>query len=151
MSSIKHSHTFRIDQPVEILFPLFSAEGETLWVPEWEYTNIILEEGAEPDEKGPATPLYFASDRGHVKVAAVLIKNGADVNNLSVFGTPLQIAARKGHIEIVALLLKNGADPNLPGGEEHRTALHEAAYKGSPDIASMLLEHWHGCERPRAL
>ncbi len=41
MSSIKHSRCFRIDQRIEILFPLFSAEGEKLWVPGWDYENIM--------------------------------------------------------------------------------------------------------------
>ena len=41
MSIIKHTADFRIDQPIEILFPLFSAEGEKLWVPGWDYENIV--------------------------------------------------------------------------------------------------------------
>ena len=41
MESIKHTAGFQIDQPIEILFPLFSAEGEKLWVPGWEYENIM--------------------------------------------------------------------------------------------------------------
>jgi len=30
-----------IDQPIALLFPLFSAEGEKLWVPGWDYVNIM--------------------------------------------------------------------------------------------------------------
>ena len=41
MNSIKHSKKFKINQPIEILFPLFSAEGEKLWVPGWDYINIM--------------------------------------------------------------------------------------------------------------
>ncbi|MEN8211588.1 MAG: hypothetical protein ABFR31_07700 [Thermodesulfobacteriota bacterium] len=41
MSTIKHTEKFKINQPVEILFPLFSAEGEKLWVPGWDYENIM--------------------------------------------------------------------------------------------------------------
>ena len=41
MNSVKHSEKFRIDQPIETLFPLFSAEGEKLWVPGWDYMNIM--------------------------------------------------------------------------------------------------------------
>jgi len=41
VSTIKHTVDFKIDQPVEILFPLFSAEGEKLWVPDWDYENIM--------------------------------------------------------------------------------------------------------------
>ena len=41
MSNVKHSKKFSINQPIEILFPLFSAEGEKLWVPDWDYENIM--------------------------------------------------------------------------------------------------------------
>ena len=102
--------------------------------------KTLLDDGIDPDEEGVATPLYFASDRGFLEVVSLLVSAGADVNRLSKWGSPLQIAARKGHEEIVALLLKNGADPSLPGGEHRRTALHEAAWHGSPTIAKLLLD-----------
>ena len=41
MNRIRHSKSFQIDQPVDMLFPLFSAEGEKLWVPGWDYENIM--------------------------------------------------------------------------------------------------------------
>lgn len=41
MDRVKHTETFQLDQPVDILFPLFSAEGEKLWVPGWDYQNIM--------------------------------------------------------------------------------------------------------------
>jgi len=41
MQRAKYTENFRISQPVEILFPLFSAEGEKHWVPGWDYKNIM--------------------------------------------------------------------------------------------------------------
>jgi len=41
MKSVKHTAGFEISQPAADLFPLFSPEGETLWVPEWDYENIM--------------------------------------------------------------------------------------------------------------
>lgn len=41
MNSIKHTPGFDIAQPVEDVFPLFSPEGEELWVPGWEYENVM--------------------------------------------------------------------------------------------------------------
>lgn len=41
MSTIKHTKEFLINQPIDIVFPLFSAEGEKLWVPDWDYENIM--------------------------------------------------------------------------------------------------------------
>ena len=39
--SISHTAAFAINQPAETLFPLFSPEGERLWVPGWEYENLM--------------------------------------------------------------------------------------------------------------
>jgi hypothetical protein len=41
MNTIKHTAAFEIDQPIDKLFSLFSAEGEKLWVPGWDYENIM--------------------------------------------------------------------------------------------------------------
>ena len=41
MDFIEHTAGFEIAQPVEDLFPLFSPEGEKLWVPGWDYENIM--------------------------------------------------------------------------------------------------------------
>lgn len=49
MSTVTHSKKFRMNQPIEILFPLFSAEGEKLWVPGWDYKNIMGSTGLHED------------------------------------------------------------------------------------------------------
>jgi hypothetical protein len=41
MSTVKRTFDFKIGQPIDMLFPLFSAEGERLWVPGWDYENIM--------------------------------------------------------------------------------------------------------------
>jgi hypothetical protein len=41
MSTVRHTASFKIQEPVNVLFPLFSAEGEKLWVPGWDYENIM--------------------------------------------------------------------------------------------------------------
>ena len=41
MKSITHTKTFEIAQPVEKMFPLFTPEGEKLWVPDWDYKNLM--------------------------------------------------------------------------------------------------------------
>jgi hypothetical protein len=40
VNSVSRKEKFRIEQPAAVLFPLFSAEGEKLWVPGWDYQNI---------------------------------------------------------------------------------------------------------------
>lgn len=41
MSTIKHQASFEINRSAKELFPLFSAEGEKLWVPSWDYENVM--------------------------------------------------------------------------------------------------------------
>ncbi|MFC2026769.1 hypothetical protein ACFLUX_02205 [Chloroflexota bacterium] len=41
MTTIKHQTSFEINRSAKELFPLFSAEGEKLWVPGWDYENIM--------------------------------------------------------------------------------------------------------------
>ena len=41
MSTIKHQTSFKIRHSAEDVFPLFSAEGEKLWIPGWDYENIM--------------------------------------------------------------------------------------------------------------
>jgi hypothetical protein len=39
--SVSYTAGFEMDRTAETLFPLFSPEGEKLWVPGWEYENIM--------------------------------------------------------------------------------------------------------------
>ena len=41
MSKIKQQTSFKVHQSAEVLFPLFSAEGEKHWVPGWDYENVM--------------------------------------------------------------------------------------------------------------
>lgn len=41
MIHVTHTKSFTLTEPIEMVFPLFSAEGETKWVPDWEYENIM--------------------------------------------------------------------------------------------------------------
>lgn len=41
MKSVTHTKAFEITQPVEKMFPLFTPEGEKLWIPDWDYVNIM--------------------------------------------------------------------------------------------------------------
>lgn len=40
-NSVSYTAEFEINQTAQTLFPLFSPEGEKLWVPGWEYENIM--------------------------------------------------------------------------------------------------------------
>jgi ankyrin repeat protein len=60
--------------------------------------------------KGPhgVTPLILASQRGHVEVVKVLLKQGLD--HQKYYGmTALMGAAQRGHLDVVKILVENGA------------------------------------------
>ncbi len=106
--------------------------------------QILLDSGADPNaalSDGGPTPLFFAAERGHPDVVALLVSQGADVNNPTHRGGALHIAAKRGNLEIVKLLLDAGADPNLLAGDPLVRPLHEAAYKGSVEVVDMLLDY----------
>lgn len=41
MTTISHTSAFDLAVPIDELFPLFSPEGEKLWVPGWDYENVV--------------------------------------------------------------------------------------------------------------
>lgn len=41
MKTVEHTKKFRINTNINKAFPLFSPEGEKLWVPNWDYSNIM--------------------------------------------------------------------------------------------------------------
>lgn len=74
------------------------------------------------------TPLHYATQRGHLDVAAYLLEHGADVNahhEPSIGNTPLSDVAGECSWEMASLLIKAGADPTIPGWMQ-LTALHRA-------------------------
>ena len=64
---------------------------------------------------------------------AAQAQNGTDASDLTS-------AAMWGDKELLESLLKNGADPNFPN-HQGNSALHEAAYYGELECASILLEY----------
>ena len=53
--------------------------------------RALLEQGADIDKarNDGATPLYVASQKGHVDVVRVLLEQGADINKARMMGPPL--------------------------------------------------------------
>jgi len=83
------------------------------------------------------TPLYHAASVYDYRLAAYLLKAGANPNALTPNGTALHCVCSSGFNyteytfqkyggNVVALLLANGADPNLPDHFDSKTPLHVA-------------------------
>jgi cytohesin len=89
------------------------------------------------------TPLLNVARAGNLKMAMVLLENGADVN-VQVTGedsrTCLHAACLCGSVKMVKLLLEIGADPDASTSTDMRTPLHWAAEKGHLEIIKILVE-----------
>ncbi|CVL12472.1 uncharacterized protein FPRN_15068 [Fusarium proliferatum] len=110
----------------------------------------LIESGADLNENDlfrheGRSPVQFAIEHGHFKIAEILLHSGAKVNAAPSFfagATSLQIAAIMGHIGLAKLLLEAGARVNAKGSrQDGRTALEGAAERGRLDMVELLLHH----------
>ena len=67
-------------------------------------------------------------------------------NQNGTVASDLTSAAMWGDKELLESLLTNGADPNFPN-QQGNSALHEAAFYGELECASILLDHKGLCGR----
>ena len=89
------------------------------------------------------TPLHYASQHGHLKVAQLLLEHGADVNSKDDRSvTPLHaLSWGSGNLEVAQLLLERGADPNVRSSITGRIPLYVALEHGRLGLAQLLLKH----------
>ncbi|XP_058797495.1 ankyrin-1-like [Phymastichus coffea] len=72
------------------------------------------------------TALHFAVKYKHLKMAKLLIENGADVNSNDNFehGTPLHLAFEICHRQLIELLLEHGAKADILRIADNKSMLH---------------------------
>lgn len=117
----------------------------------------LLQFGAKVNEKNsqivegssytfPA--LHKAAKAGKIEFAALLLKAGANVNDIDGLGYPaLSWAAAAGHLDIVELLLEHDANPDgfpptvFIRTVQHNTPLQAAADHNQRDCANLLLQY----------
>ncbi|KAG2435661.1 hypothetical protein HXX76_006863 [Chlamydomonas incerta] len=98
---------------------------------------------AAADREG-RTPLWVASQRGHVELVQLLlaragVEGGVDVNAAnSAAVTPLRVAAAQGHTEVVAALLAAGAAPDM-ADKDAFTPLYVACARSHLEVVRLLL------------
>src|SRR6266478_934455 len=112
--------------------------------------HLITARSSEVNSRGGfhTTPLHAASVKGHLAIASLLLKSGADPNSRDNWGrVPLhrisqgsQLVMVESSLEIGRLLVNSGANPNVTDYNEGNTPLHVAAISGYRDIAELLVE-----------
>jgi ankyrin repeat protein len=105
----------------------------------------ILKKNVKPDciSEDGLTPLFYAVDRGDERMARLLLKYGANINQnaLTEKGeTPLILAVESGKTSVVELLLNNKANPGIPNNNGS-VSLHFAAYNNDTTIIGLLLRN----------
>ena len=122
-----------------------------------EAISILLRHGADYKIPGHAgnTPLHWGCMGGYPEIVKAILKQAQTeasesspffeyVNAGNAVGmTALMEAARRNHLAVVKVLLSFGADyvvSRLGQGTPSVTALHDACFKGSREVATHLLE-----------
>lgn len=101
MNSVKHSEKFTIAQPVEAVFPLFSPEGEKLWVPGWDYVNIMGSTGLHEDY------VFLTKNHDHAATDAIwLVKRYEPASHFVEFYR-IEPADKVGVVSIRCLQIEN--------------------------------------------
>ncbi|CAH0549306.1 unnamed protein product [Brassicogethes aeneus] len=110
-----------------------------------ETAESLINQGADVKlccSKDKRMALHVAAATGNVKIAKVLLSNGADINAQDINGySPLMFAVIKNHTETAEFLINQGADVNLRGSKDNRTALQAAAATGNVEIANVLVSN----------
>jgi len=103
MRKIKHTATFEMEQPVTELFPLFSAEGEKLWLPGWDYENIMGGTDLHEDY------VFLTKSHDHASTKAIWVVKEYDPDEYHVQFYKLEPEEKIGVIEVECIRLNKSS------------------------------------------
>ncbi|XP_067661173.1 serine/threonine-protein phosphatase 6 regulatory ankyrin repeat subunit C-like isoform X1 [Haliotis asinina] len=109
-----------------------------------EMVQCLLQEGCAVDvwDQNGDTALMHACEKGHVAVAHVLIKSGADVNHQNIeYASPLVQATTCTEPELIRLILEAGSDPMVLCG----VCLQNCITNSNPEGVGLLYTGHNDC------
>lgn len=105
-------------------------------------TKMMAGDELDPEAIASASnirsPLNLAVENGHVDVATLLIRAGADVNARGEWYSPLHSAVLYGHDDVVVLLLENGARTTAKIRIHDRASFSGFRYVGPVELARII-------------
>jgi uncharacterized protein len=102
--------------------------------------HLRLHKGVDEPNAAGLSALHVAIKMGDLKIAEILVKNGADIDFQDNNGnTPLILAVKKKDLELVTFVVLKGADVNL-ANNDGVTPLHQAAFSGNEKVVDFLLK-----------
>ena len=121
--------------------------------------KCTIEKINEPEKGLRFTPIFFSVLAGAVESAKVLIKYGANVNALDVYGrpplyyigdpSPVPSATAENRLQVAKLLLDNGADVNITdvdGAQPLWPVVYNARGKKKEELPIVKLFMEHGAD-----
>ncbi|VUC33634.1 unnamed protein product [Clonostachys rosea] len=100
---------------------------------------LQLTQHPNPRDSMSRTPLWYASQNGHLAVIKILVEAGCDLNAACKRGESALLAAVEGgHLDVTRMLVAAGIDVEA-SSDDGKRALTVAAEKGYTDIVNELL------------
>lgn len=110
-----------------------------------EYVTYLVEESGSDifaKDSNNTTPLLYASKGGSLEIVQYLIKNGADINDITKRGKDcLVYAVDYLNYDVIDFLLNYGVLKKSKNIHAHKFALMIAAAKGNVNIIKLFIEH----------
>ncbi len=108
----------------------------------FQMTQLLIDNGVSTDDYFyGGTVLTEAVYEGHIEIARILLKSGANASlpESGEVHPPLIVAAGRGNLEMVKLLVESGANVNQVSRESGESAITAAAGCGHVEIFNYLL------------